>query len=162
MAQTVKRLSTVRETWVQSLGQEVPWRRKRQPTPVLLPRKSHGQRSLVSLGSQRVGHDGAIISMMDHTGLGPGDMTENWACSLILGRLPGHGAQQHRQAIKIHLATSHQLTPVFLPGKSHGQRSLDSYSPGGRKEFGMTEHAHLINGHQGMPSSGQRALQEEG
>ena len=89
-------------------------------------------------------------------------MTENWACSLTLGRCPGHGAQQHRQAIKIHLATSHQLTPVFLPGKSHGQRSLASYSPGGCKESGMTEHAHLINGHQGMPSSGQRALQEEG
>ena len=35
-----------------------PWRR--QPTPVFLPRKSHGQRSLAgyqSMGSQRVGHD---------------------------------------------------------------------------------------------------------
>ena len=50
MAQTVKRLSTMQETWVRSLGGEVPWRRKRQPTPVLLPRKSHGQRSLVSMG----------------------------------------------------------------------------------------------------------------
>ena len=28
------------------------WRRKWQPTPVLLPRRSHGQRSLVSMGSQ--------------------------------------------------------------------------------------------------------------
>ena len=27
-------------------GLEDPWRRKWQPTPVLLPRKSHGQRSL--------------------------------------------------------------------------------------------------------------------
>ena len=36
---------------------KIPWRRKRQPTPVLLPRKSHGRRSLVSMGSQRVGHD---------------------------------------------------------------------------------------------------------
>ena len=25
------------------------------------------------------------------------------------------------------------LIPVFLPGESHGQRSLASYSPGGRK-----------------------------
>ena len=99
-------------------------------------------------------------SMMDHTGLGPGDTTENRACSLILGRLTGHGAQQHRQAVKIHLATSHQPTPVFLPGKSHGQRSLASSRPGGCWESGMTEHAHLINGHQGVPSSGQRALQK--
>ena len=47
VAQMVKHLSTMWETWVQSLGQEVPWRRKREPTPVLLPRKSHGRRSLV-------------------------------------------------------------------------------------------------------------------
>ena len=33
--------------------------KERQPTPVLLPRKSHGWRSLVSMGSQRVGHDRA-------------------------------------------------------------------------------------------------------
>ena len=33
--------------------------RERQPTPVLLPRKSHGLRSLVSMGSQRVRHDWA-------------------------------------------------------------------------------------------------------
>ena len=26
-----------------------------------------------------------------------------------------------------------QSTPVFLPGKSHGQRSLVGYSPGGHK-----------------------------
>ena len=50
VTQTVKRLSTMQETWVQSLGREVPWRRKRQLTPVLLPRKSHGRRSLVSNG----------------------------------------------------------------------------------------------------------------
>ena len=59
VAQTVKHLSTMWETWVQSLGREVPWRKKWQPTPVLLPRKSHGQRSLVSMGSQRVRHDWA-------------------------------------------------------------------------------------------------------
>ena len=28
-----------------------------------------------------------------------------------------------------------QSTPVFLPGKSHGQRSLAGYSPWGRKEL---------------------------
>jgi len=30
-------------------------------------------------------------------------------------------------------------TPVFLPGKSHGQRSLVGYSPQGHKESDMTE-----------------------
>ena len=32
-----------------------------------------------------------------------------------------------------------QPTPVFLPGKFHGQRSLEGYSPWGRKESDMTE-----------------------
>ena len=32
-----------------------------------------------------------------------------------------------------------QPTPVFLPGKSHGQRSLVGYSPWGRKESDTTE-----------------------
>ena len=31
------------------------------------------------------------------------------------------------------------LTPVFLPGKSHGQRSQTGYSPRGGKESDMTE-----------------------
>ena len=47
MAQTVKRLSTMRKTWVPSWVGKIQWRRKWQSTPVLLPGKSHGQRSLV-------------------------------------------------------------------------------------------------------------------
>ena len=36
-----------------------------------------------------------------------------------------------------------QSTPVLLPGKSHGQRSLVGYSPWGRKELDMTERLHV-------------------
>ena len=32
-----------------------------------------------------------------------------------------------------------QPVPVFLPGKIHGQRSLEGYSPWGRKEWYTTE-----------------------
>ena len=32
-----------------------------------------------------------------------------------------------------------QPTPVFLPGKSHGQRSVVGYSPWGHKESDPTE-----------------------
>ena len=32
-----------------------------------------------------------------------------------------------------------QPTPVFLPGESHGQRSLAGYSQWGRKESDMTD-----------------------
>ena len=47
VAQMVKCLPTMRETRVQSLVGKISWRRKWQPTPVFLPGKSHGQRSLV-------------------------------------------------------------------------------------------------------------------
>ena len=32
-----------------------------------------------------------------------------------------------------------QPTPLFLPGKSYGQRNMVGYSPNGRKESDMTE-----------------------
>ena len=35
-----------------------------------------------------------------------------------------------------------QPTPIFLAGKSHGQRSLAAYSPWGHKESDPTEHKH--------------------
>ena len=37
-----------------------------------------------------------------------------------------------------------QPTPVFLPGKSHGQRNLVVYNPWGHKESDMSEHIHSI------------------
>ena len=40
-----------------------------------------------------------------------------------------------------------QPTPVFLPGESHGQRSLVGYSPRGRKESDKTER--LTHTHKG-------------
>ena len=47
VAQLVKRLPTMRETQVRSLGQEDSLERKMATTPVLLPGESHGWRSLV-------------------------------------------------------------------------------------------------------------------
>ena len=60
LAQRLKRLPAMWETWIQSLVGKIPWRRKWQPTLVFLPREFHGQRSLVgckSIGSQTVRHD---------------------------------------------------------------------------------------------------------
>ena len=45
---------------VRSLGWEDPLEKEMQPTPVFLPRESHGQRSLVSYSpwsGERVRHD---------------------------------------------------------------------------------------------------------
>ena len=42
-------------------------------------------------------------------------------------------------------------TPIFLPGESHGQRSLVGYSPEGHKESDMTEVTeHSVSSHKGM------------
>ena len=41
-----------------------------------------------------------------------------------------------------------QSTPVLLPGKSHGQRSLGGYSPWGRKESDTTEQFHFTSLHE--------------
>ena len=46
MSQTVKNPLEVQESWVQSLGQEDPWRREWLPPPVFLPGEFHGQRNL--------------------------------------------------------------------------------------------------------------------
>ena len=49
-------------------------------------------------------------------------------------------------------------TPVFLPGKSHGQRSLARYSPWGHKESGLvTEHTQV--GRHVLPERGLRGWQ---
>ena len=45
----------------------------------------------------------------------------------------------HSRVRKIPWRRAWQPTPVFLPGESHGQRSLAGYSPGSHRESDMTE-----------------------
>ena len=47
VAQMVKQLPAMQETGFDPWVRKIPWRRKWQPTPVLLPGKFHGRRSLV-------------------------------------------------------------------------------------------------------------------
>ena len=56
-------MQETQETWVQSLGQEDPLEGKWQPTPVFLPGKSHGQRSLGSYSLM----DRKELDTMKHT-----------------------------------------------------------------------------------------------
>ena len=59
VAQVVKNLPAMRETWIQSLGWE-DWRRAQQPTPVFVPGESPWTEKpggLQSMGLQRVRHD---------------------------------------------------------------------------------------------------------
>ena len=59
MAQMVKTLPAVQETWVQPLGQEDPLEREWLPTPIFLPREFHGHRSLAGYSpwGRRVGRN---------------------------------------------------------------------------------------------------------
>ena len=62
VAQMVKHLPTMWETWVRSLGRKIPWRRKWQPTPVTLAWKipwTEEPGRLQSTGSQQVRHNWA-------------------------------------------------------------------------------------------------------
>ena len=109
VVQMVKHLPAMRETWVQSLDWKIPWRRKWQPTPVLLPGKSHGWRSLV--GYSRWGQKEL-------------DMTE-WVHFLSF-----YTSFRRRKW---------QSAPVCLPGESHGQRGLVGYRLWRCKELDTTK-----------------------
>ena len=62
-----------------------------------------------------------------------------WPDHLEHGRRPGFDPWVG----KIPWRRKWQPTPVFLPGESHGQRSLVGYSPRGRKESDTTEQLHF-------------------
>ena len=53
-------------------------------------------------------------------------------------------AMQETRVRKIPRRREWQPSPLFLPGKLHGQRSLAGYSPWGRKQLDMTEYAHIF------------------
>jgi len=42
VAQLVKNSTAIRETWIQSLGWEIPWRREKLVTQVFWPGEFHG------------------------------------------------------------------------------------------------------------------------
>ena len=64
-----------------------------------------------------------------------GSVSKESACNTRdikdMGSIPGSGRSPRKG--------NGNPTPVFLPGESHGQRSLAGYSPWGRKELDTTE-----------------------
>ena len=67
------------------------WRRKWQPTPVLLPGKSHGQRSLI--GYHPWGHEESDITERPHFTLHFNALEKEMAThsSVLAWRIPGTG-----------------------------------------------------------------------
>ena len=59
--------------------------------------------------------------------------------ALVVKNPPANAGEVRNEVGKIPWRRKRQPTPVFLPGESHGQRSLAGYSPQGHKELDMTE-----------------------
>ena len=136
------------------------WRRQWQPTPVLLPGKSHGWRSLV--GCSPWGREDSDTTERLHfhfslSCIGEGNGNPFQCSCLENPRDRGawwaaiYGVAQSRTRLKRLSSSSRQrvqrrqwqLAPVLLPGKSHGQRSLVGCSPWGRKDSDTTERLHF-------------------
>ena len=107
----VKCLPAIRETQVPWVG-KIPWRRKCQPTPVLLPGKSHEWRSLVGYSPW---------------GCKESDMTEQLHF------------MHFSHFILYHWRRKWQPTPVFLTRESQGRGSLLGCHLWSHTESDMTE-----------------------
>ena len=129
----------------------IPWRKKWQSTPVLLPGKSHGRRSLVAhspWGRKE-------LDTIEVTACTPGKAMALHSSTLAWkipwkeepGRLQSMGLWRvgHDWTTSISLFTfmhwrrKWQPTPVFLPGASQGWQSLVGCSLWGRTESDTTE-----------------------
>ena len=117
--------------WVTSLSlfTFMLWRTKWQPTPVFLPGESQGWGSLVGCrlwGRTESDTTERLHSPMAALGLPWSLSGQESACQC---RRPGFDPRIG----KISWRRKWQPTPVFLPGKSHGQRSLAGYDPWGHR-----------------------------
>ena len=121
----------MQEMWFQSPGWEDPREEEMQPTPAVLPGESHGQRSLA--GFSPWGHKGSDTTewLSTHACVHTRNVTfKNFESVCYTPTLCNWRRQWHP-------------TPVLLPGKSHGQRSLVGCSPWGCKESDTNERLHF-------------------
>ena len=152
---------------------KIPVRRKWQPTPVLLPGESHGQRSLVgysqSMGLQRIGHDWAAVVMYGYESWTVKraesqkiDAFELWCWRRLL-RVPWT-ARRSSQSILKEISPGYSLEGLMLKLKlqyfGHLMQWVDSLEKTlmlggiwGQEEKGMTEDEmagwhHQLGGHE--------------
>ena len=140
MAQTAKHLPTMRETQIQPVGGEDLLEKEMATHSSILAWRipqTEEPGGLQSMGSQRVRHDGATSLHFSSPPELPWWLSgkESTCQCRRCGFNPWVG--------KIPWRRQWQPTPVFLPGKSHGQRSLVGYSPQGHKESDTTERLHF-------------------
>ena len=109
-------------------------RREWIPTPVFLPGKSHGQRILVA--TSRFNTSPTYMNVKKKKNVFSSTFwisvkTASWHVPTV-GFITNAPPENKPQP-----------TPVFLPGKSHEQRSLAGYSPWGHKESDTPERLSL-------------------
>ena len=80
------------------------------------------------------------MTKLGHREVKPGKQGFGFTCWLS-GKESAHQCRRHRLDPWLRKIPwkKWQPTAVFLPGKSHGQRSLSGYSPWGHKESDMTK-----------------------
>ena len=121
------------DPWVRKM----PWKRKQQPTPVILPGKSQGQRSLT--GYSPWGHKeirckwARMQAQVNFFPGGSGVKASAWNAG-DPGSIPGSGR-----------SPGEGNGNPLLPGESHGGRSLVGYSSWGHKESDTTERLHFTS-----------------
>ena len=100
---------------------------------------------LLSMGSHRVGHDwsdltsaAAAANDNPYFPIYPSPQVKESTCQDRRCRRYGFDPWVG----KIPWSRKWKLTPVLLPGKFHGQGSLEGCSPWGHKELYTTEHTH--------------------
>ena len=80
------------------------------------------------------------------------------------GKEPTYQCRRHKRLLlAMPWRKTWQPTAAFLPGESHGQRSLVGYIPWGQKELDMTDatqHAWRQNIKQWLPGAGREENQE--
>ena len=134
-------------------------RRQWHPTPVLLPGKSHGRRSLVGCSpwgryeldtAERLRFHFSLSCIGEENGNplqcscleNPRD--EGAWCTAICGVAQSRTRLQQLSSSSACRRRRHwQPTPVLLPGKSHGRRSLVGCSPWGLTESDTTDRLHF-------------------
>ena len=144
-----------------SLFTFMPWRRKWQPTPVFLPGESQGREAwwaaVYGVAQSRTRLKGlSSSSSLNRVYWNPPPLGRTYSSLIILSLdLPDPGGASGKEPTcqcrrckrhgfdpwvrKMLWRRKWQPAPVFLPGKSHGQRSLAANSPWSHKESDMIE-----------------------
>ena len=95
---------------------------------------------LPSMGSQRVGHHWSDLAAAAMTT----NVKTVFNYKGYVKRIKDREMQVQSLGWEIPWSREWKPTPVFFPGKFHGQRSLATYSLWGCKESDMTEHARTL------------------